>query len=548
MAENTPTLNWGEEGYTIKLGDKQTRPFKKLDWEYATYTATDQTQSTYDELKDILDSLGLPDEERSQLRKTVFFKCAEEWRKQYPRVWIGKAIDCFDKYMCYLEKWVKHDEVTRQMVFLTALSAYSDNPLNLFIRGPSAIGKSYVVTQTMKLFPKKTVMMLGGLSPTALVHDFGKLVNEKGEDVSGQEIDWQSEEGRSLKYVVDLSNKTLVFLEAPHSETYMRLRPILSHDMPEIEFSFTDKAAKGTLRTRHVFLRGWPATIFCTTSPDYQEELSTRSINITPEMTEEKYADAILMQGKRSQAPWDFHNPDPTLLLYTANVEDIKREMGMFEAIVPFGKELAESYPHTQPRDMRDYSKLTAIVQQLTFFHLYQRPWLVDSTYDKRIVLSTLRDLKMALRVFSYVSETTRSGLPGNVISFFNEVMVPLSEERGGEISFDDVASKYSEVYHQARSKETLKKLYLNSLEQVGWLDEDNDPEDRRKILLRVIGGPEGSLDRLGKVFSGRFREAELERWVAEDVRSHWPSARLVVGGVECDWAEFSYRYFVEWV
>ncbi|RJS92424.1 hypothetical protein CW705_02760 [Candidatus Bathyarchaeota archaeon] len=56
--------------------------------------------------------------------------------------------DVLEAYMRHLNKRVKRDEVTKRMVFLTGLSAYSNNPINLFLRGPSSIGKTYNVTQT----------------------------------------------------------------------------------------------------------------------------------------------------------------------------------------------------------------------------------------------------------------------------------------------------------------------------------------------------------------------------------------------------------------
>lgn len=71
------------------------------------------------------------------------------------------------------------------MIFLTGVSAFSPNPLNLFLRGPSSIGKTYCVTQTLKFFPPESIDYLGGLSPTALYHDYGVLTDGD----TGEEID-----------------------------------------------------------------------------------------------------------------------------------------------------------------------------------------------------------------------------------------------------------------------------------------------------------------------------------------------------------------------
>ena len=57
-------------------------------------------------------------------------------------------------------------------------------------------------------------------------------------------------------YRVDLHGKILVFLDAPHPETFARLLPVLSHDKEEISYKFTDKTSQGQLRTSHVKIYG----------------------------------------------------------------------------------------------------------------------------------------------------------------------------------------------------------------------------------------------------------------------------------------------------
>jgi len=70
----------------------------------------------------------------------------------------------YDKFMLHLSRFVKRDEEAKNMVFLTALSAYTPEPINLFLRGESSIGKTYNVIETLKYFPEDDVWLLGGLS------------------------------------------------------------------------------------------------------------------------------------------------------------------------------------------------------------------------------------------------------------------------------------------------------------------------------------------------------------------------------------------------
>ena len=172
----------------------------------------------------------------------------------------------------------------------------------------------------MKYFPQEDIWFLGGLSPKALIHEHGILMNKYGERISLEDKpikpkkrDFQSEEEyeealkrykeeleawkeelRDSYYLIDLRNKILVFLECPESETYRMLLPILSHDSERIEYRFTDKTAKGQLRTTRVVIEGFPATIFVTVDRKHIEELATRSFTATPETSKEKIEEANL--------------------------------------------------------------------------------------------------------------------------------------------------------------------------------------------------------------------------------------------------------------
>jgi len=81
---------------------------------------------------------------------------------------VAVELHLFKRYMEHLSRFVVHDDSTKKLVFLTGLSAYTKNPINLFLRGESSIGKSHNVTQTLQYFPEEDTFMLGGLSPPQL--------------------------------------------------------------------------------------------------------------------------------------------------------------------------------------------------------------------------------------------------------------------------------------------------------------------------------------------------------------------------------------------
>jgi hypothetical protein len=269
-----------------------------------------------------------------------------------------------EKFMVHIGRTVKHDRVTANLVLKTGLSAYTREPLNVFLRGESSVGKTYVVVNSLATFPKGDVWFLGGLSPTALVHDRGLLVDKDGEPitiVSKPEKDSSEEEKEAYEeyrekiktahYLVDLQGRVLVFLEAPNIETFNKLRPVLSHDVWEISYKFTDTSQKGSLRTTHVVLRGWPATIFCSTSEKFVQDLATRSFTFTPETTEAKFRDANVLTGCKAAFPWKFERDDEDVLL-EAYIAYFKAHVQEVEAVVPYAKAFAEMFPAKFPRSM----------------------------------------------------------------------------------------------------------------------------------------------------------------------------------------------------
>jgi hypothetical protein len=158
-----------------------------------------------------------------------------------------------EKILRAVESYVKNDEAIVAVVTYVYLSRWTHEPLNLFLKGESTIGKTYITKNTIRILGEdKDVWYLGGLSPTALVHDYGVLKDESGLEIDvlempskrkirmenpnagREEVDrlyreelasW-NQRLRGSYYEVNLEGKLLVFLEPPHIETFNKLRPI----------------------------------------------------------------------------------------------------------------------------------------------------------------------------------------------------------------------------------------------------------------------------------------------------------------------------------
>lgn len=434
--------------------------------------------------------------------------------------------ELYTKYMSHLGRFVKHDEVTKNMVFLTALSAYTSDPINLFLRGESSIGKTYNVIQALKYFPKDDVWLLGGLSPTALVHSRGKLVDEHGEEINFNEkpekpkkTDFADEYGfrhafteykeqkeawikrlEKSRYLVDLTQKILVFLEAPHIETFNMLRPILSHDSFQISYKFTDKTAKGKLQTQHVVIHGFPATIFCTTQEKYVKDLATRGFTVTPEMTKEKYKAANLLTATKAAFPWIF-DEDPDIEEMCSYIRFLKETLKELKVTVPFSRGLAEKFPSTFSRSMRDFQHVVNLIGISASFHYAQRPAITRKIKDasneeekeETYIMAVRDDFTRILNLWNEIRESTETSASGNIIRFFHQVVSELAKEKD-EFTVEDLTDRWNSQFEDKKSSGVIRS-WIKFLAEVGYVNAKPDPNDKRRNLVSVIKANEKNTD-----------------------------------------------------
>ena len=96
---------------------------------------------------------------------------------------IGSSSTLIHSPLDVVAKEVKQDERLSKQVYLTLLSTYTKNPINLAINAPTGEGKSYVVRKVAELFPQSDVIFLTAMTDKALFHRQGTLVikDEDGE-------------------------------------------------------------------------------------------------------------------------------------------------------------------------------------------------------------------------------------------------------------------------------------------------------------------------------------------------------------------------------
>lgn len=175
-----------------------------------------------------------------------------------------------------LDKTIKEDNTNKAIIFLGMLSAFTEeSQLNITLNAPSSAGKTYLVKEIVKLFPKADCIQFSNATPTAIFY---------GEDA-------KNDKERKAR-IVDLERKILIFMEQPDSKAQEKIRAVLSHDQKECVYNITNRNKEGANRAEKVIIRGYPASIFCSANLSLDEQESTRAIMLSPEMTATKIEQA----------------------------------------------------------------------------------------------------------------------------------------------------------------------------------------------------------------------------------------------------------------
>lgn len=387
---------------------------------------------------------------------------------------------------------IKYDYKVKLSVLLTAVSAYTPQPINLLLKGSSGSGKTHNATRVLKIFPKRDVWRIGRLSPTALIHLRGELVTEDGfkvKDLPRPDRTKQPEEWRKYRDLVanahreiDLRGKILLFLDAPHPDTFQMLYPILSHDETEIEYRITDRSAAGSLETKYVVIKNWPATIFIRAKEDIvSEEFRSRCFTVCPEETSEKISAANALTHMLNAYPFLIDEINTNIAKVKVWISCLTEEILKISNIaIPFA-ELDKFHPAEITADMREFAHLEAFIKCLTALNMYKR---VRMQYNNQThLLATEEDVKNAWLLFLQLFETSRTGISEHILDFYHNILAQKES-----FLLKEAVAMYNMAYRPKRSRKTVER-YLKILEEQSYLSSDEDPEDKRRLIYKPILG-----------------------------------------------------------
>ena len=413
-----------------------------------------------------------------------------------------------------IKKTVKQEDSLLRQIFYSALSSYTKDPINLGIIAPTSEGKTYPVIETLKLFPKEDVWLIGSMSTKLLVRQKGVLVDENNEPIkpavkklkeqikftNNREEKEKANNGLQDLYeksrtLIDLGDKILVFLEPPQHDLWNLLKPILSHDSKEIEFPFVDKTERGLI-PRRVIVRGWPSCIFCSARDESNwpvwPEIQSRFLITSPNMIPEKYQESNLLIAQRKGLPALVQQriivSDDDVKLAKSSILYLKQEIKKLSTgindnyinsnnpvWIPYLQYLAEVLPSDKGTDTRAIRRIFSFLNIIPLAKANLRTRLVYG--NETLVVADLEDLGEVLHITQNLS-----GMPAYKMKFFNEIFYPLYEANSNQpLTTKKLCEYYRAKYGRAIDSDSMKKKYLNELRNNGVIGEEDSSDDKRQ-------------------------------------------------------------------
>ncbi len=418
----------------------------------------------------------------------------------------------------YANSIIKEDPKLVDQLIRVCLSTYTDNPINIALLAPSSDGKTYATVKITDLFPKEDVIAVGGMSPTALIHQTGYLIDKDGNPLQEKldSIDNQisnaknknekealKEQKKNLlngaRNCVDLKNKIILFLDNPNPATYEMLKPIMSHDKKEIIYKTTK--GDGSLTVKETVIRNWAVFIFCSAKNEARnevwQEIKTRVLMTSPNSSVKKYKEAIrynmLKRGLPSWASSVYHN-DEDEKWAKFYIADYKKKLNkLFHDCNPivnvFYSKLTEIFPSSQGDNMRDSDRLLSFIELETVLNADYRPVYELEVNDKvnRAIITTINDIDKACKVLGNIGD-----LPPEKMKFYDDVFCSLVEKKIstssdtlGEIGLtsSELVEEYTKVTGKTTNSKKILENYLRPLVDAGVLDSflDNDKRNQNK-------------------------------------------------------------------
>jgi hypothetical protein len=262
-----------------------------------------------------------------------------------------------------------------------------ENKVHVIPRGPSAVGKSWIETNALRLFPN--------------VLDFTRITATAPDYLTD----------------IDLANYIIYIREMKGIETAnYSLRVLMSEGGLKL-LSVVKDPKTGKLKRTVIRVKGTPVFHSTLAFGYIEEQMFTRVLDYTPDESKFQTRQILRYQGKDFATV--FNEPfseDEMILRY------INQTMTPIHVVVPYAPKLAEIFSVDKIRARRDFPKLISFIMSITSYYREQRFKLTlkhDNGTSETIVVANLDDLQFAIAIVWGILAKTMTALEKPVINFY---------------------------------------------------------------------------------------------------------------------------------
>ncbi|MDR0492484.1 MAG: hypothetical protein LBH74_02440 [Nitrososphaerota archaeon] len=422
-----------------------------IDAEQAPITATYSKFPTYK--KEL-------DEKQTIEDKVIAIINADDIKEEFTKLFINEEI-------------AKEDHNFAEVLLNTMISAYTESPMNTRVTAPSAEGKSYVTYKVAGLFPIEDRLEFGKTSPQSWLRAHGTEYTADGRLMSDIDkpvlsktqfnIYWESnshtfnskdeawndynskfkmklrewEELKANSYtLVNVKHKIIILVEATNA-SLEAIKPLLSHDNLNLVYRTYDSDSGHNLNVK---FDGYPAVILNDAEKEYNEELLTRFMIVSPTSSESKYEASIQIKVnttsniiKKKQIQEHKHVVSEVIRrikkLYTDNKITILQPLLIPNFDNNGSKKSSEklnikdAFRSKTARDQRDFNKYYDLIPAMGIFNIMKAP--IIEICGEKYQLATINDALLTKKLYDRLAKITKNRMPGDSFNLYQKYIRP---------------------------------------------------------------------------------------------------------------------------
>ncbi len=385
-----------------------------------------------------------------------------------------------------LSKTVYKDDDVKVILFLVNLLASTEEEQqNVILTGPSSVGKTLNIKESLWFVtdpqhPEK-IIIISSASPRSFIHQANAVLvderNLKPIDLTQAPQKGDSKEAfdewydlmRHSAYLLDFSNKIVVFLDTPDFKLLESLRSVLSHDEKVSKYWITDKNNKGMNKTKTVLIQGYLTALIASTNFSLDEQESSRNFLVSPNDDAEKIQEGIKMKARKITDPdypkW--HETELTRVALRDRVYEVQKSgITKFQFKEEDSKSLVDWFlkqtENLGPKANRDFTRLYGLAEAWALLNFKFR----ERTSDGTCIFVNANDIEVAKQIYEPILKCNELGLTPEEYAVWKMIEPECKEVMGLRIAEIHNVYYYAKKRHcsDKRLREMLKNFVCAGL------------------------------------------------------------------------------------